>query len=960
MIKDCHMQSFRVFRLSIDDPRKEQFLLNQLCKDCFSSGSSLDHAREQQQIIYVANSANKIRRLRRQIARSAYASSSPTFVTIKPFFRYLYELLPSRLRAPMRVITESHARVILRHLLIDKRGLLFPGSGFSLSAETADFFLTWIRNIKEYDLNITFGSNTIAYRKTSRSFDISKRENKYNQRLLETLASVFDLYQEFLARNELIDESDREWWIIDHLQKDMLADRTFYIEHLSILRTVEQSIFKLVFQYARSVTLLDLSYPFWHKRFTTTGIVPQNSDIHDVSPDEQSAPGMISVRVFQKREHEIEALAQRIAAEESEGQIAIIAPNLDECESPIERFFPRYSLAPPFKVRRRLAEFPIIKTCLSLFEIITGNYGRRAVVSFLRSPMVSFLDEEEKANADRMSRDRMIASGNDWQRLTEGEPVLLHIAAFINELRTLTKEKGMQFLSHYMHLLETIIVEGADSRPMNRYMRYLSSLTREPLASAIAPFSMFDFQRILCSYAETARITEEKPYDERVTLLKLEEAGAMNFDRVFLIGLVEGNIPQSPQSKPLFSEKLLEEMGFPTYDLVYDLSKFNFQSILASSRHAYCSYYEKDEQGNVYLLSPFLRMIETSDEEPYEEAIHTLRDWQVGIGENLNKGSAIREESLNGDLLQRAELIREGIERFKDEGRLQNVKEVLESSELNRYIKQRISELSRRLSPSALELYQRCPYSYFLRYILRLQEMEEPEEGVDSMIRGSIIHKILARFLERKISKRIESDMKSEWKILQNIAQDCIKEMAPRTRDRILLHLELVLSEEHESLLRRYLLYDSTRHRGHRIEDVEWGFSGQQVTMPAGNGDVLGFHGRIDRIDSTGEGLIIFDYKTGSKTTISTDLEIERGESLQLPLYAYAAECCIGKVARTAYFLISSSDLITVQERKLIPREQLIHTVQELWKKIEGLNFEASPTPYCNYCMFARLCPGKP
>ena len=958
MLEIHSMKHFRTFKLAIDNPLKEYFLLNQLCEDCFSSGSRFDHAREQQNIIYIANSAHKIQRLRKELAQSKYAPSSPTFVTIKPFFLYLYELLPPRLRPPMRVITESHASVILRHLLIEKRDLLFPGSEFSLSPETADFFLTWIRNIKEYDLNIKFGSNTIAYRKGSRSFDISKRENKYNQRLIEALASVFYLYQEFLEHNGLIDESDREWWINDHLQQDMLANRTFYIEHLSILRTVEQSIFKLVFQYARSVTLLDLSYPFCQKHFTTTGIIPQNSKIHDVQHSERSTPPKISLRVFQKREHEIEALAQRIATQESEEDIAIIAANLDECESSIERFFPRYSLPPPFKVRRKLAEFPIIKTCLSLFEIITGNYGRRAVVSFLRSPLVLFLDEEEKAHADRISRDRMIASGNDWQKFAEGEPVLVHIAAFINELRTLKEEKGMQILSHYINLLQTIIVEGEDTRAMNRYMRYLSSLTREPLSSAITAFSIFDFQRILCSYAETARITEEEPYDKRVTLLNFEEAGAMNFDRVFLIGLVEGCIPQSPQSKPLFSEKLLEEMGFPTYELVYDLSKFNFQSILASSRHSYCSYYEKDEQGNVYLLSPFLRTIETNDEEPYKEGIYTLRDWQAGIGENLKKGFTIREEFLNGHLLQRAEFIREGIERLKDESRLQNIKDILESADLNRYANQRISELSQRLSPSALELYQQCPYSYFLRYVLRLREMEEPEQGVDSMIRGRIIHTILARFLERKISKELESDMSAEWKILQRIAHDCIQEMTPRARDRILLHLELA-SEEYESLLRRYLQYDSTRHRGHRIENVEWDFSGQEVTISAGNGDILGFHGRIDRIDRIDEGLIIFDYKTGSKASISSDLQIERGESLQLPLYAFAAERCIGKVARTAYFLISSADGITVEERKLIPPEQFAHTVREIWKKIKEFHFEPSPTPYCNYCVFARLCPDK-
>jgi hypothetical protein len=54
------------------------------------------------------------------------------------------------------------------------------------------------------------------------------------------------------------------------------------------------------------------------------------------------------------------------------------------------------------------------------------------------------------------------------------------------------------------------------------------------------------------------------------------------------------------------------------------------------------------------------------------------------------------------------------------------------------------------VSASRLEMYATCPYRYFLRYGLGIEQVEEPEaiERMDHLQRGSLIHEILQRFMQ--------------------------------------------------------------------------------------------------------------------------------------------------------------------------------------------------------------------
>ena len=954
------MKKIKIYKLTIDNQEKEFYLLKRLYEKHLKSDSFLENVMRVRKIIYVANSRDKIRRIKRYI-RTQTLSFRPRLVTIgEPLFELLYDNLPPEDRLTKHVITDAYAKIILRHLLIDKRRYLFPSADFSLSPETSDFFLDWIKKIKEYNLHLSYREGEIKYRKDASHFDLANKENRFNERLLSILGKVFTLYEQFLKDNNLVDVSDKSWWVIDHLKPNLLKEYSFYIEHLSILRSIEQNLFRKIYQQSKTVSLLDFFYPFPGARFTTTGIIDGDKEVIEVDKTERECFQEIKLHPFGKKEHEVDAIAKIGDNEGFDKKIVIVSPDIDDYEKIFERIFPRYSMYPPSLSRRKLSQFPVIKTCLAIFEIINQHFRRRAVVSFLLSPYIKLLKEKEKRHIDRITREEMIVSGNDWKRLIDRQAEMSRVLNFIGELTILKSKKGKAFIEHYLSLLDSLlnIKDETEIKPYNKFLEYILSFKREPVVRTIREFGIKDFQRILFSYSQSVKVPIEQMVDERIEMLDLEETSGMNFERVFLIGLVEGKLPKEPQHNPLFSEKLLEEMGFPTYDMLYALSKFNFESVMKSVKKIYCSYYKKDEKGNVFLESPFLQGMEREELISEKDRVYTLLEWQMSTGEIIHKGEVINEILLMEDMKKRALLIRDGIKRLRDENRLRNVKSLLLSSnEFHEYVKKRIDGLSKGISAQGLETYQRCPYNFFLRYIVGIGELEEPEEGLDNLIRGKVIHKILACFYKRRLARKIEKNLLNNWEEMRKIALDAIEELAPGVRDRILLRLELI-SKDYESLLHKFLNKEVKENINHMLEDVEWKFTGKDVYIKC-DGERLGLVGRIDRIDRDNDGLIIFDYKTGIKNNLPSNRSIDEGEHFQFPIYTLAVEKCLEKVIKTAYYVINSKEGISIEERKIIPQELLISNISRVWKEIKGLSFEPKFKSNCaTRCIFNELCPG--
>ncbi|HZK75622.1 MAG TPA: PD-(D/E)XK nuclease family protein [Candidatus Kapabacteria bacterium] len=223
---------------------------------------------------------------------------------------------------------------------------------------------------------------------------------------------------------------------------------------------------------------------------------------------------------------------------------------------------------------------------------------------------------------------------------------------------------------------------------------------------------------------------------------------------------------------------------------------------------------------------------------------------------------------------------------------------------------------SRVWSVTQLERYASCPFHFFARDILGLSEMQEREEGLDARDRGSALHEILRGFLlsrRERNQKAIQDIPDSE---LEAVTAEAIQAAEQHFQTIASGHpfwrldSERLLSEDQPggSPFRKFIQREHELRFELRPRFFEVSFGGQGRAPKTPSDSILsqsepvsigGFklRGKIDRIDipkqledgsMQGDSFAIIDYKSGSKT--ATWPEIERGLSLQLPLYLKVAE----------------------------------------------------------------------
>jgi RecB family exonuclease len=215
------------------------------------------------------------------------------------------------------------------------------------------------------------------------------------------------------------------------------------------------------------------------------------------------------------------------------------------------------------------------------------------------------------------------------------------------------------------------------------------------------------------------------------------------------------------------------------------------------------------------------------------------------------------------------------------------------------------------ISATRLEDYAACPYRFFLKSVLRLSPIEEPEliERIAALDRGSLVHTVLRAFMARcgpdDPPRAGRAAVHRTW--LREIAEQECREIEERgqvgypllwefEKTSILEDLDAWYDREAADLATHQLRPGAFELRfgpkwAGRPDAREDSPLSVEVPVPVTVGDAtLRFQGRIDRIDWDPErtSFRVIDYKTG-RSTYYKDERFEAGTRLQLPLYLLAA-----------------------------------------------------------------------
>jgi CRISPR/Cas system-associated exonuclease Cas4 (RecB family) len=254
------------------------------------------------------------------------------------------------------------------------------------------------------------------------------------------------------------------------------------------------------------------------------------------------------------------------------------------------------------------------------------------------------------------------------------------------------------------------------------------------------------------------------------------------------------------------------------------------------------------------------------------------------------------------------------------------------------------------ISPTALELYLRCPFKYYSRFLLGLEEEDEVEETLTPLERGRILHEILQEAFaewDRGEGAPRAIDPESYDEALGLFRRVALAKLPPEQRA---IEMERLFGGAGEPgaipwLLRREMAQGAPRERL-----VEHAFSSPIRLDQGPLGEkpwYVRIQGRIDRADVDSRGFLhVYDYKSGRAPAEAV--------ALQVPLYAMCLASERGIPVKEAAYL-------SFRDRRAVSRGDFEKASELLAGAYGGIREGCfAPRPYqehlCASCGFARVC----
>mgnify|MGYP000910256849 CR=1 FL=1 len=250
-----------------------------------------------------------------------------------------------------------------------------------------------------------------------------------------------------------------------------------------------------------------------------------------------------------------------------------------------------------------------------------------------------------------------------------------------------------------------------------------------------------------------------------------------------------------------------------------------------------------------------------------------------------------------------------------------------------------------RISVSAWQSLVTCPYQFFARHLLRLNERDDVPEEMDKRDYGSLLHAILARF-------------HGDHPVL-----------ATHPRETLLAHLHEISQSVFAAAEAESYLAGAWRQRWtQRIESyVDWalqreaaGFHFASAETPFrrdiewATGQSTRLEGRADRVDRNGDALALLDYKTQARQTLNRKLD-PSAEDVQLTAYAWLADATMA-----GFVMLDAEKIANLDWKDELPTaaaaegERLRDVLAGM---AQGLPLPAQGTPQaCEWCEMRGLC----
>lgn len=369
---------------------------------------------------------------------------------------------------------------------------------------------------------------------------------------------------------------------------------------------------------------------------------------------------------------------------------------------------------------------------------------------------------------------------------------------------------------------------------------------------------------------------------------------------VFVIGVCDGDFPAPPKSGGLFTaedRKNMAELGLELAesdnDALLSERMYAYTALTCASERIYLSYPKCDCSGTEKLPSVLVSRLEhATTVEKMSTTDFSDEFWLCGeelAFERLSRfgkaavpqAEALREYFAARPLWsEKAAKLGAGIK--PEEFSLKNQKIALE-----------LFGQKLKLSPTKIEAFENCPFSYFLKSGLSLKERKKAE--LSPLSAGSLIHYVLQQVVSAHggsgIADLSDSELKARIKPVLNDYMDSVFGSAENKSARFLYLFSRIAG----------FLFKLLRRLGEEFKDSE--FEPYAFELPVGSGSEVSAYGlntpdgreiivegKIDRVDvlnKNGSRFVrVVDYKSGTKLFALSD--VYYGINMQMLMYLFS------------------------------------------------------------------------
>ena len=283
-------------------------------------------------------------------------------------------------------------------------------------------------------------------------------------------------------------------------------------------------------------------------------------------------------------------------------------------------------------------------------------------------------------------------------------------------------------------------------------------------------------------------------------------------------------------------------------------------------------------------------------------------------------------------------------------------------------------------SCSRIQELARCPYSYFLKRVLRIKPPEDaaadPTVWLSALQKGNLLHEVFRRFYADPAGVPLRTRFDRDWERMKEIALEELATWKTKIPPRSKAAFD-ALREDVLVACRTFVLREEAHCRDVTPKWFEVGFGRSRestdppggpepVQIPLGLGERFRLSGRIDRVDEESpDAYQVWDYKTGSSWDTADPKRGRGGRRIQDALYAQALEILLarngrpGRVVKSGYFYPGRRG---EGERYAAPLDvpATRQTLTALFDLLRAGAFPHTPTKEdCSICDFGKVC-GSP